>query len=49
MDIMTKVQKIINAELYRDLVEYIEELKDQAWSDGFDQGQYTEYMNHPGE
>lgn len=45
MDIMEKIRQQVPAEHYRDLVEYIEELKDQAYSDGFDQGMYTEAAN----
>ena len=46
MDILEKIRQQVPPEQYRDLMEYIEELKDQAYSDGFDQGTYTESFNN---
>lgn len=37
-DIMTKVQKIVNAELYDTLCEYIEYRESAEWQKGYDEG-----------
>ena len=46
MNILDVIRQQVSPENYRDLIEYIEELKDQAYSDGFDQGIYTESFNN---
>ena len=37
-DIMTKIQKVVNTELYEALCEYIEFRESAEWQDGYDEG-----------
>ena len=41
-NIMAKVQKIINTELYAALCEYIDYLEDAAYHEGYDNGYNSE-------